>query len=326
MNATYYEIILPGGRKVIYYQEDGSYAIEEIDDSGNTVRNNYDVNGNPLSTVTTTGETLTVTNTSTSSELQTGITFYLSESNCSSNSGGKGCVKVGSVYVVNDPDYLEYLTYVSKSYCEKVTGKTCTETTWNGRTVAHVEHCECEEEGTCIDPPSEGDFQDPSGYDPTPDVPPTSTPVERCYYCKITDTTGVYTIATSASEALTIAKRSHSDAKSCQVDSNMAKCDGGVPTSTSTGVTACYRCKVSSSGYMYTKAKSATEAATITKGVDCTTVAESMCKVPTSTSTSTTIVNPPTGGTAIIIAWIIGIFAIVYSVWYFSKNSELEKK
>ena len=162
----------------------------------------------------------------------------------------------------------------------------------------------------------------------TPGTDP--TPTNKCYYCWISSTSGVYTVATSEKEALTIVKRSHSSATSCQLEVDSTKCAGAPPTSTSTstGTISCYRCKVSSSGYMYTKAKTPDEAATITKGIDCVTVAESMCKVPssTSTSTSTPVVNPPTGGTAIIIAWIIGIFAIVYSVWYFSKNSELEKK
>ncbi len=191
----------------------------------------------------------------------------------------------------------------------------------NAAVVTGGSNCTTVSDSYCANPPGE-DPPTGGGSDPETD---------KCYYCKITDTTGIYVVSTSSSKALTAAKAINSDVTSCQVDStqSMQKCDGGTPVEPepTTPTTNCYRCKLSSNSYMYTKAKSASEAATITKGTECGIVDSSMCSIPsTSTSTSTPVVNPPTGGTAIIIAWIIGIFAIVYSVWYFSKNSELEKK
>ena len=44
---------------------------------------------------------------------------------------------------------------------------------------------------------------------------------------------------------------------------------------------------------------------------------------PTSTSTNTPSNNPQTGTAGIIVAWIVGLFAIVYSLWYIKRSSSI---
>lgn len=75
-------------------------------------------------------------------------------------------------------------------------------------------------------------------------------------------------------------------------------------------VTNCYRCDVNGTN-KHVMTTSAGKAEQLTQGTNCSVVADSYCDTPTPPS------NPPTGTTAIIIAWIIGAVAIGYSIWYF---------
>ena len=91
-----------------------------------------------------------------------------------------------------------------------------------------------------------------------------------------------------------------------------ASTSGGSTTSN----TSCYQCTVNGST-KYTYAKSATEAASNLNGTNCKATADSNCK------SSNTPVNPQTGTAGIIVAWLVGLSAIVYSLWYFKRSSSI---
>ena len=89
-------------------------------------------------------------------------------------------------------------------------------------------------------------------------------------------------------------------------------------TTTSSGskttvVNSCYQCTVNGTT-KYTYANSITDAANKLGGTGCQTTTDANCKG------SNTPVNPQTGTAGIIVAWVIGLSAIVYSVWYFKKS------
>ena len=87
-------------------------------------------------------------------------------------------------------------------------------------------------------------------------------------------------------------------------------------TTTKAPGTVCYQCTVSSSVTKYVYASSASSAASAcgTSSGNCQKVADSYCE-----SADAPTVNPKTGTTGVIIAWLIGISAICYSLRYFKR-------
>ena len=80
--------------------------------------------------------------------------------------------------------------------------------------------------------------------------------------------------------------------------------------------TSCYKCvKTNATEYLY--ATSESNAKSITDANSCSKTDDKYCK-------ENIIVNPPTGTAGIIVAWLVGLSAIVYSFWYFKKNSAMK--
>ena len=93
------------------------------------------------------------------------------------------------------------------------------------------------------------------------------------------------------------------------------------PTETTTN--HCWSCTVSGKA-KYAIAATSSAAASKTGGSSCTIVSTAACDTtPTPTPTNVTE-NPKTGTFAIIIAWLVGLIAIVYAGWYFKKSSKIK--
>ena len=92
-------------------------------------------------------------------------------------------------------------------------------------------------------------------------------------------------------------------------------------SSSSTPSYACYQCKNNATIYEWRNNGNADSKCS--GGYNKTNKTQAQCKAPTSSPSpsSNVDVNPPTGSTGIIVAWIVGILAIGYSFWYFKKGS-----
>ena len=93
---------------------------------------------------------------------------------------------------------------------------------------------------------------------------------------------------------------------------------GGSNTKTPTTVLSCFKC-----GDKYYKATSKAVAAS-TAGVsadNCSEVSMSYCNGGGGGTPSS---NPQTGSVAVVVAWLIGLSAIGYAVWYFKRMGSIE--
>ena len=87
-------------------------------------------------------------------------------------------------------------------------------------------------------------------------------------------------------------------------------------------VTNCYECnKNGVKNYLYST--SASKAEQLSGGTNCVVTSNSNCET-TPTIDDPPAVNPPTGTTFIVVAWIIGVFAIGYAIWYFVKLRKIK--
>ena len=155
--------------------------------------------------------------------------------------------------------------------------------------------------------PSNSPSPEPSNS-PTPETPTPSqspTPSKSCYECTLNGKTQ-HVYATSAANAASAATTLKGvTASNCKTTDNK-NCEA-------IKVKNCYECDVNGTKKT-TTAYSETEAASNVNGKNCTIVSANKCNVP---------VNPKTGTIAIIVAWIVGILTIGYSLWYFKKSQTL---
>ena len=129
---------------------------------------------------------------------------------------------------------------------------------------------------------------------------PTTPAVKNCYRCNVNGSSA-HVMTTTASSAA-----KYTGGTDCKI----------VADSYCATQRKCYRCTVNGSP-KYGYATSDSEAASSLGGTNCGAVADSYCQTNPS-------VNPPTGTTAIVIAWIVGVVAIGYSVWYFIKLNAMK--
>ena len=130
--------------------------------------------------------------------------------------------------------------------------------------------------------------------------PSTEAPKDKCYSCKLGEG-NEYEYATSPEEAA-----NKTGGTSCVEVSN-TNCDNK-PKS-------CYACDTKDGKqYLNTTSKENAEKA-IAGATNCTIVKNSYCEIVPN--------NPKTGLTGIVIAWMVGLSAIVYSLWYFKKSSSI---
>ena len=149
-----------------------------------------------------------------------------------------------------------------------------------------------------------GDSNCPGGYTKTNKPQSdcvTINPTDKCYSCKINGVEDPeYTYAQNASAAA-----SNTGATACsEINESYCKTD------------RCYLCDVSG-GTKYTMAKNRKNAATQTGGSNCRVRNKSECSVEVTE-------NPKTGTTAIIIAWIVTIIALGYTVFYVIKLNKIK--
>lgn len=89
--------------------------------------------------------------------------------------------------------------------------------------------------------------------------------------------------------------------------------------SSTTVTTNCYECDQNGvKKYLY--ATSGAKAAEASGGTNCAITSVNNCVATPSTVSN----NPTTGTTGIIIAWVVGAFAIAYSIWYFTKINAIK--
>lgn len=149
-----------------------------------------------------------------------------------------------------------------------------------------------------------GDSNCPGGYTQTNKSQSecvTINPTDKCYSCKINGVEDPeYTYAQSASAAA-----SNTGGSNCsEINESYCKTD------------RCYLCDVSG-GTKYTMAKNIKNAATQTGGSNCRVRNKSECSVEVTE-------NPKTGTTAIIIAWIVTVIALGYTVFYVIKLNKIK--
>ena len=153
------------------------------------------------------------------------------------------------------------------------------------------------------------------GEEPSPSTKPTpsssSTPAPSS-----SSTPAPSSSSTPAPSSSSTPTPSSSSTPTPSSSSTPAPSSSSATTSTSSVKPAqsCYECTVN--GKKKTVfAYSESEAAKKIGGKNCSAVSSNKCNV---------IVNPPTSTIALVVAWFVGLLAIIYSFWYFKKNSLLK--
>ena len=312
-----------------YYSDDGSYSTTTTNADGTTTRNNYDANGNLLSTVTTdkNGNISNVTPHSGSglSPVETTIpssgtddgSYQTKQTNPDGSTIVRNYDKNGNLLstVTTSADGVvrthtgtsnalidanDVIYYTTQANCEAISGGECTKI------------------GTLY--VNSDQVKAIAFYDKS--------------YCEKITNDNCKTI-TAGGQTMYVANDCNCD-EGCKVQPKGDGTPGGgggtptpnVPQPNTVVYTDCYKCTASGTT-KYVLADSASAAASVTSGTNCTKVNKSYCTVnPTSSpkptlkptpSSSNPTVNPQTGTTAVVIAWLIGLAAIGYSLWYFKK-------
>lgn len=159
---------------------------------------------------------------------------------------------------------------------------------------------------TCVGTPQGGE---PGGDNPpasgTTPSNPSSPEKKTCYVCVSGEKSQYVWASSSANAASAATTLTGITSKNCATTSE-SNCSG-IP------VTNCYECNGSKK---YVMADSDADAKSKSGGSNCTVVTTDKCN---------TVTPPATGTVGIIVAWIIGILTIGYSLWYFKKSSSLNK-
>ena len=310
-----------------YYSEDGSYSTTTTNADGTTTRNNYDANGNLLSTVTTdkNGNVSNVTPHSGSglSPVETTIpsngtddgSYQTKQTNPDGSTVVRNYDKDGNLLstVTTTADGVvrthtgtsnalidanDVIYYTNQANCESISGGNCTKI------------------GTLY--VNSDQVKAIAYYDKS--------------YCEKITNDNCKTI-TAGGQTMYVANDCNCDEGCKTQPEGDGTPGGGTPTPNgpqpnTVVYTDCYKCTASGTT-KYVLADSASAAASVTSGTNCTKVNKSYCTVnPTSSpkptlkptpSSSNPTVNPQTGTTAVVIAWLIGLAAIGYSLWYFKK-------
>lgn len=153
---------------------------------------------------------------------------------------------------------------------------------------------------TCVGTPSGGGSggDNPPASGTTPSNP-SSSEKKTCYVCVSGEKSQYVWASSSANAASAATTLTGITSKNCATTSE-SNCSG-IP------VTNCYECNGSKK---YVMADSDADAKSKSGGSSCTIVTTDKCN---------TVTPPATGTVGIIVAWIIGILTIGYSMWYFKK-------
>lgn len=229
--------------------------------------------------------------------------YYNSKNNCEQSAGEGNCISLmdGTYIKAEDANKIAFRT---EGYCELITGSNCSAFTLFGTTYYKAENCNCNDGDPCkiADEKDQGTSteENPSG-----DTPSGENPSTTC------TTNGGNNTTTCVSNA------NHN-------------CSNGYSGCNKPDGNGCYSYTCNTITNTTCTTNGGNNQATCKTNAQKCSNGYSGCNTPDSngcysyTCNGNIENNPKTGMTAIMLAWIIGIMAVGYSIWYFVRLSKVK--